>query len=168
MVFQRPTDNLIDHLSVGDNLRAAAQSAGRACVEQDLLERLGLAGTAAWAVTALSGGQQQRLAFGCALARGPAVILADEPTSQLDTDSADLVLATLRELAGSDTPVVVASHDDRLIALGQTVIRLHQGRRATPQPATPEPDTPGAEPPGPDTPSADTPEPTRTDEDPTR
>ncbi|MEJ2858283.1 MULTISPECIES: ABC transporter ATP-binding protein [unclassified Saccharothrix] len=130
LVFQHPGDNLIGHLDVGDNLRAAAQAAGRSCAVAELLDQLGLPGTAAWKVSALSGGQQQRLAFGCAVARGAAVVLADEPTSQLDAASADLVLDTLRDLAGRGVPVVVASHDPRLIALADTRYDLRNGALA--------------------------------------
>ncbi|WP_367128858.1 ABC transporter ATP-binding protein [Saccharothrix sp. HUAS TT1] len=127
LVFQNPSDNLVGHLDVGDNLRAAAQAAGRDAPVEELLERLGLPGTAAWRVSAMSGGQQQRLAFGCALARRAAVVLADEPTSQLDAVSADLVLETLADLGRRDVPVVVASHDPRLIALADTRFDLRNG-----------------------------------------
>ncbi|TVT09092.1 ATP-binding cassette domain-containing protein [Amycolatopsis bartoniae] len=128
LVFQNPAENLLDYLNVGDNLRAAAQSARRSCAPEEILARLGLGGTGDWHVSALSGGQQQRLAFGCAMARGSSVILADEPTSQLDEASADLVLDTLRSLAGQEFAVLVASHDDRLIDLGTRVARLRDGR----------------------------------------
>ncbi|NUT94196.1 MAG: ATP-binding cassette domain-containing protein, partial [Saccharothrix sp.] len=130
LVFQNPGDNLIGHLDVGANLRAAAAAAGRSCAVDELLDQLGLPGTAGWKVSALSGGQQQRLAFGCALARGAAVVLADEPTSQLDAASADLVLDTLRDLAARGVPVVVASHDPRLIALAHTRYDLRNGALA--------------------------------------
>jgi len=130
LVFQNPADNLINHLSVGDNLRAAAQAAGQPPRAEDLLAQLGLPGTASWQVRALSGGQQQRLAFGCALARGATVVLADEPTSQLDTASADLVLETLVDLSRRGVPVVVASHDPRLIALADTTFVLSDGQVA--------------------------------------
>ncbi|GAB2996928.1 ATP-binding cassette domain-containing protein [Amycolatopsis acidiphila] len=128
LVFQNPSENLLDYLSVADNLRAAAQAARRGCEPERILEQLGLGGTGEWAVPALSGGQQQRLAFGCALARGSSVILADEPTSQLDEASADLVLDTLRYLAEQDFAVLVASHDDRLVDLGTRIARLRGGR----------------------------------------
>ncbi|MFI9816086.1 ABC transporter ATP-binding protein [Saccharothrix variisporea] len=130
LVFQNPGDNLIGHLDVGDNLRAAAAAAGRSCSVDELLDQFGLPGTARWKVAALSGGQQQRLAFACALARGASVVLADEPTSQLDTGSADLVLDTLRDLAARGVPVVVASHDPRLIALADTRYDLRNGALA--------------------------------------
>ncbi|MGA6161225.1 ABC transporter ATP-binding protein [Amycolatopsis magusensis] len=130
VVFQQPLDNLLEYLSVEDNLHAAARSARRRCDAAAVLSRLGLAHTADWQLTALSGGQQQRLAFGCELARGSAVTLADEPTSQLDEASADLVLETLADLVADEFTVVVASHDDRLIALGSHVVRLREGRVA--------------------------------------
>ncbi|GAA4034500.1 ATP-binding cassette domain-containing protein [Allokutzneria multivorans] len=128
MIFQNPPDNLFDYLTVGENLRAAAQLAGRTSAPPELLERLGLPGTEDWRTSALSGGQQQRLAFACALAAGAEVVLADEPTSQLDARSATLVLETLAELATWDVTVVAASHDDRLIELGEPVVRLRDGR----------------------------------------
>lgn len=121
LVFQNPADNLIAHLSVADNLVAAAQAAGRSVDVAGVLARLGLPGIEDWRVPALSGGQQQRLAFGCALARGASVVLADEPTSQLDASSADLVLETLTSL---DVPVVVASHDPRLITLASRTFSM--------------------------------------------
>lgn len=129
-VFQNPTDNLLDYLTATKNLQAAAESADQVCEPDALLDQLGLGGTGSWPITALSGGQQQRLAFGCALARGSSVILADEPTSQLDEQSADLVLDTLRLLAVRDVALVVTSHDERLIDLGTRVVRLHDGRLA--------------------------------------
>ncbi|WP_436499309.1 ABC transporter ATP-binding protein [Actinokineospora sp. HUAS TT18] len=129
MVFQSPPDNLIGHLTVGGNLRAAAQSAGRGGAP-DILDWLGIPGTKCWKVSALSGGQQQRLAFGCALAREPGVVLADEPTSQLDSASAHLVLDVIDRLVARGVPVVAASHDDELIDRADHVVRLHEGRLA--------------------------------------
>ncbi|MET9227956.1 ATP-binding cassette domain-containing protein [Lentzea sp. NPDC003310] len=115
VVFQNPADNLIAHLTVGENLRAAGAA------DLSLLDRLGLGGSATWRIGALSGGQQQRLAFACALARGASVVVADEPTSQLDVRSADLVLETLGSLP---VPAVVASHDPRLVSLADLCIPL--------------------------------------------
>ncbi|WP_312877548.1 ATP-binding cassette domain-containing protein [Lentzea indica] len=115
VVFQNPADNLISHLTVGENLRAAGAA------DLSLLDRLGLDGSGTWRIGALSGGQQQRLAFACALACGASVVVADEPTSQLDVRSADLVLETLSSLP---VPAVVASHDPRLVELADLCIPL--------------------------------------------
>ncbi len=128
LVFQNPADNLLSSLTVADNLRAAAEATGTECRPEEILDQLGLHGTGSWKIAALSGGQQQRLAFGCVLAARSTVILADEPTSQLDEASADLVLDTLRFLIDQDFAVLVASHDERLIDLGARVARLHKGR----------------------------------------
>lgn len=129
LVVQSPPDNLIGHLTVGQNLRAAAESAHRPTDDADqILQWLGIPGTADWRIEALSGGQQQRLAFGCALARRPTAVLADEPTSQLDATSATLVLDIVQRLVTDGVPVVVASHDDDVIARADRVIRLREGR----------------------------------------
>lgn len=127
LVFQNPVDNLLPQLSVNGNLRAAAESAGREHAPDTVLAELGLDGTGDWNVSALSGGQQQRLAFGCALARHTPVVLADEPTSQLDDDSAARVLDLLGQLAERDLTVVITSHDTRLIDLAARVAWLHDG-----------------------------------------
>ncbi|MCR3718194.1 MULTISPECIES: ABC transporter ATP-binding protein [Prauserella salsuginis group] len=128
LVFQNPVDNLLPQLSVTGNLRAAAESAGHDhTTDDDILGELGLDGTGDWSVSALSGGQQQRLAFGCALARRTPVILADEPTSQLDDVSAERVLDVLRRLADHDLTIVVTSHDGRLIDLATHLVRLRDG-----------------------------------------
>lgn len=126
-LFQHPTENLLSHLSVAGNVRAAAQSGDRADPGPQLLERVGLQDTDRWDITALSGGQQQRLALACCLARGAGMILADEPTSQLDTASADLVLESLATLTADGVPIVVATHDARVAELANAVARLRDG-----------------------------------------
>ncbi|HEY8373342.1 MAG TPA: ATP-binding cassette domain-containing protein [Pseudonocardiaceae bacterium] len=126
-LFQNPADNLLDYLTVADNLTAAAQLAGHHTPPPDLLDRLGLAGTAHQRTHALSGGQKQRLALACALATGARIVLADEPTSQLDPASAHLVFDSLTRLVEWGTTVVATSHDPDLIALGHTVARLRDG-----------------------------------------
>lgn len=128
LLFQTPTDNLLPHLTVADNIHAAARSARRPCHPDTLLDRLGLRDTGPWRVGALSGGQQQRLAFACVLARGCPVVLADEPTSQLDDTSAGHVLDAVDVLLADGVAVIAASHDDRLVDHADTVIRLHAGR----------------------------------------
>jgi putative ABC transport system ATP-binding protein len=124
LVFQNPVDNLFGYLNVRDNLRAAAQLAGAPEPDIGLLDRLGLPGTADWAISALSGGQQQRLAFLTALAADAQVVLADEPTSQLDSKSAELVIETLLDLVELGVTVVVASHDDAVLDVAARVFRL--------------------------------------------
>ena len=79
----------------------------------------------------LSGGQQQRVAIARAMAANPHVILADEPTANLDSHTAEELLALMRELnQEKGTTFIFSSHDDRVISQAQRVIRLEDGRLA--------------------------------------
>ena len=95
----------------------------------DLLSRVGLADRADHRPGALSGGEQQRVAVARALACEPALVIADEPTGELDTDTGRRVLSLLSEVA-EDRAVVVASHDDRALAAADRVVRLRDGTLA--------------------------------------
>jgi putative ABC transport system ATP-binding protein len=128
LVFQEPAHNLFGYLTVAENLVTAAQLARAPRPDLSILDRLGLPGTARWSIPALSGGQQQRLALLTALAARAEVVLADEPTSQLDEDSAGLVVQTLLDLVRLGVTVVVASHDDAVLAVADHVVRLLDGR----------------------------------------
>ena len=77
----------------------------------DLLERVGVAAHADKLPSALSGGEQQRAAIARALANGPTVVLADEPTGNLDSSTSAEVLGLFREMASSGTTVVIATHE---------------------------------------------------------
>jgi len=114
----------------GEMLNLVAAYAANPLDPQWLLDTLGLTEAARTTYRRLSGGQQQRLALSCALAREPKVVLADEPTSQLDDASAGLVLESLKVLVERGVPVAVASHDDRLTALADRVVRMDSGRVA--------------------------------------
>lgn len=124
LIFQNPVDNLFGYLTVRQNLKAAAELAGAKDPDIGMLDRLGLPGTADWAISALSGGQQQRLAFLTALAANAKVVLADEPTSQLDAKSARLVIETMQDLVNLGVTVVAASHDDAVLDVAARVYRL--------------------------------------------
>jgi putative ABC transport system ATP-binding protein len=79
----------------------------------------------------LSGGQQQRVAIARAMAANPHVILADEPTANLDSHTAEELLALMRKLnRDKGTTFIFSSHDDRVISQAQRVIRLEDGRLA--------------------------------------
>ena len=95
----------------------------------ELLDRVGLASRAAFYPRDLSGGEKQRVAFARALAGKPAVILADEPTANLDSATGQRVLALLKQLAkDSGTAVAVVSHDPRSQAIVDRIIVLEDGR----------------------------------------
>jgi len=117
IVFQQ--FNLIPSLTVADNLAFQARIAGRFDPDWqgELTERLGLAGLTARYPEQLSGGQQQRVAVGRALASRPRLLLADEPTGNLDEATGDAVLALALELvAASGCAFLMATHSARLAA----------------------------------------------------
>ncbi|NXY95711.1 ABC transporter ATP-binding protein [Streptomyces sp. BR123] len=100
-----------------------------------LLALVGLAEHAEQRPGELSGGQQQRVAVARALANEPALIIADEPTGQLDSDTGRSVMQLLRAVARSEgVTVLVATHDPALIELADHVVELRDGRIAPPDP----------------------------------
>ncbi|HET9472112.1 MAG TPA: ATP-binding cassette domain-containing protein, partial [Usitatibacter sp.] len=97
-----------------------------------LLEKVGLARWQESLVGNLSGGQQQRVAVARALAMGPPLVLADEPTGNLDTKSADGVFELMREVnVANGTAFLIVTHDPRLAARCDRVVELVDGRVLT-------------------------------------
>jgi putative ABC transport system ATP-binding protein len=96
-----------------------------------LLERFGLADKIAARPGEMSGGEQQRVALARALAGRPEVVLADEPTSNLDEEAGRAVIALLRQAHAEGTTVVASSHDPRLEAVATRVCELEGGRLKT-------------------------------------
>jgi len=129
LVFQQ--FNLIPSLSVGDNLAFQARIAGKhdAKWHVELAERLGLSSLLKRYPEQLSGGQQQRVAIGRALATRPALLLADEPTGNLDEATAGGVLALARDLvARTGCGFLMVTHSARLAAMLDRQVTLHAGR----------------------------------------
>jgi putative ABC transport system ATP-binding protein len=128
LVFQQ--FNLIPSLSVEDNLKFQSRLAGKhdAAWHEELVERLGLGDLLNRYPEQLSGGQQQRVAIGRALAPKPLLLLADEPTGNLDEDTADEVLALARDLvARSGCGFLMVTHSARLAATLDRQVNLHAG-----------------------------------------
>ena len=98
---------------------------------RDLLSRLGLDEAARRLPTTLSGGEQQRLAVARALINDPVLVLADEPTGNLDETSGAQVLELLRGAADSGRVVVLATHDASATGIADRVLRLQDGRLTT-------------------------------------
>jgi lipoprotein-releasing system ATP-binding protein len=96
---------------------------------QDLLEQVGVGARAGHRPSAMSGGEQQRVAFCRALANGPRVLLADEPTGNLDPGTSDQVFGTLTGLVrGTGLSALIATHNLDLAARMDRIVRLDQGR----------------------------------------
>jgi putative ABC transport system ATP-binding protein len=128
LVFQQ--FNLIPSLNVADNLAFQSRIAGRhdAAWHDEMVERLGLGQLLKRYPEQLSGGQQQRVAIGRALATKPALLLADEPTGNLDEATADDVLALARELvAATGCGFLMVTHSMRLAATLDRQVTLHAG-----------------------------------------
>jgi len=128
LVFQQ--FNLIPSLSVDDNLAFQARIAGRhdPAWQTELIKRLGLADLLKRYPEQLSGGQQQRVAIGRALATRPLLVLADEPTGNLDEATADEVLALTRDLvAQTGCGFLMVTHSARLAATLDRHINLSGG-----------------------------------------
>jgi putative ABC transport system ATP-binding protein len=128
LVFQQ--FNLIPSLNVEDNLAFQARIAGRhdAGWQRELVERLGLGALLKRYPEQLSGGQQQRVAIGRALAIKPLLVLADEPTGNLDEASADEVLALARDLVSrTGCGFLMVTHSARLAATLDRHVNLHAG-----------------------------------------
>jgi putative ABC transport system ATP-binding protein len=122
-VFQRPSDNFLSHLTVREHLARVGHD-GRAA---EILDALGIAGRADHLPSALSGGEQQRAAFAQALVGGASIVVADEPTAELDTASGDAVLGSIRELCARGVTFVLATHDPAVMRRADVVVRLDHG-----------------------------------------
>jgi putative ABC transport system ATP-binding protein len=129
ILFQR--DNLWNHLTALENVELAAQLAGRSHARSramQLLEELGLKSRAGHRPAALSGGEQQRVGIASALVNDPALILADEPTGELDRASERLVLDQLdRSRKTRGCALLVVTHSEEIAAAATRVLRMEDG-----------------------------------------
>ena len=130
-VFQ--SFNLIDEMSVGDNVEAGLIYRGVRGKErkqrvQAELEKVGIAAQARMKPARLSGGEQQRAAIARALISRPQLLLADEPTGNLDTENGEAVMALLKGAAAEGVTVVMVTHSQAHAAEAGRVIRMVDGR----------------------------------------
>ncbi len=122
-----PDFSAIENVVLPQMIRGAKRAAADARAQQ-LLGALGLAGRLTHRPSQLSGGEQQRVAVARALANRPALVLADEPTGNLDEATADRVFAEFLGLVrGEGSAALVATHNERLAAKMDRVLRLHEG-----------------------------------------
>jgi putative ABC transport system ATP-binding protein len=125
--------NLIEELTVFENVELALEYTGMPAAERrrrvrDMLDRLGVAHRAGHRPSQLSGGQQQRVAIARALVAGPAMLLADEPTGNLDSAHGDDVMRLLRNINAEGTTVVMVTHSPAHAAQASRTLRLLDGR----------------------------------------
>ncbi|MBD3162812.1 MAG: ATP-binding cassette domain-containing protein [Candidatus Eisenbacteria bacterium] len=132
MVFQ--TFNLIPHRTALQNVELGMLFAGLERRERirratEMLEQLGLAGRLNHRPADLSGGEQQRVALARAMAKGPRLLLADEPTGNLDRENAEATAGFLREMSGRGVTIVLVTHDAGLATDDvHRTVRMDYGR----------------------------------------
>jgi putative ABC transport system ATP-binding protein len=122
--------NLFAHLTVAENVALAQAISARAAPAwspAEVLERVGLAKRAGALPAQLSGGEAARAGLAVALANGPSVLLADEPTGELDGGTERRLLQLLRDQADSGCAVLVVTHSADVIASADRVLSLHDG-----------------------------------------
>ncbi len=130
-VFQ--SFNLIDELNVEENIELPLTYLNMAKAErrqkvQDIMKRMGISHRAHHFPHQLSGGQQQRVAIARAVVFGPKLILADEPTGNLDSRNGAEVMGLLTELNREGTTIVMVTHNERDAAIAHRVVRLFDGQ----------------------------------------
>jgi len=124
------TRNLVAHLSVRDNVRLSHSAVGGrpAASAGELLDEVGLAARAHALPRQLSGGELARAGLAVALANSPAVLLADEPTGELDGGTERLILRMLRDRAALGCAVLIVTHSAEAVRIADRVIALDDGR----------------------------------------
>ena len=126
--------NLIPVLSARENVEFVMQLQGieadqRRVNAMEILQQVGLTGMEDRRPAELSGGQQQRVAVARAIVSKPALILADEPTANLDSENSDKLMTLMRELNSQiGTTFIISTHDQGVMAFAKRLIRLHDGR----------------------------------------
>jgi putative ABC transport system ATP-binding protein len=127
-VFQRPADNFISYLTIAEHLDLAVREATAVTDPDALLEELGLTERKEHLPAELSGGEQQRAALAVALTAGRHLILADEPTAELDTASAADLLGAVQRLSRRGVAIILATHDANVRRIADDVLELDHGR----------------------------------------
>lgn len=122
--------NLVEHLTVADNVRLQIHLAGRASdgSVDALLRSVGIEGRARSRADQLSGGEAARAGLAIALAADPPVLLADEPTGEVDAATETTILDLLRARVDAGGAAIVATHSDAVASRADRVIRLRDGR----------------------------------------
>jgi ABC-type lipoprotein export system ATPase subunit len=126
-VFQDPAANLLGYMTVLEHLEMAGQLRCRG-TDLSLLDDLEISELANELPAHLSAGQQQRVALAAAVTGNPDLVMADEPTAELDTQSAGLAVETLTRLRDRGATLVVTSHDPEVVAVADDIVRIERGQ----------------------------------------
>jgi putative ABC transport system ATP-binding protein len=138
-VFQRPSDNFLPYLTVGEHLSIAARQAADHFAEpEELAEVLGIAHRLGHRPSELSGGEQARAAMAQVLLAGRSIVVADEPTANLDTAASTQLLDAMELLVGHGVTFVVSSHDTQVIRRAVHLVELEHGSVRAKSRARPE------------------------------
>ena len=140
--------HLLEGLSAEDNVAAGLLYRGVAPAERrrgaaDALERVGLGHRLGHRPSELSGGEKQRVAIARAVVGEPAIVLADEPTGNLDSATGAEVLDVFRTLHLAGHTIVLITHDPQVAAAAPRTVSLRDGRVESDHPTTPAPTAPG-------------------------
>lgn len=133
-VWQNNARNLIPYLTAQQNVELPMLLKGRHKKERarELLEKVGLGHRTKNRLSELSGGEQQRVAIAIALANEPSLLLADEPTGSVDTETADVIMDTFRELNQTlGVTIVIVTHDVHLAKKVDRVVAIRDGKTSS-------------------------------------
>ncbi len=138
--YLQPFLSALDNVSLPLRLNGVRAKEARAR-SKELLEKVGLGGKLSSRPAELSGGEMQRVAIARALANDPKILLADEPTGNLDRDNSDTVVKLFGQLAKEGRTVIVVTHDEKVASAFGRVIKIENGEIAInkPRPSTVKP-----------------------------